>query len=195
VSPILLGAISSREGKVIKKPLVTIGRKRLPPGIVAVLDDPEGLRAAIRELHSYAKQNRGPGRPRRGIVFRVVEEWEYHAIRHKLADLFGPKYVSVNESLYSVPVGFLHFLDDSFVSHACNRHAVAEGARHHLVLTPGDFERIPDVVNPRHIREFSMSKGMPRIVYEREYDGMSLVVVEEVQSKAGLTVKTAYRKK
>jgi hypothetical protein len=172
-----------------------IGRRRLAPGLVAILDNAESLRTAIRELYAYGSGNKVPERPRRGIVFRIVEEWECQAIRHKLIDFFGPRHVAANEGLFSVPVGHLHFFDDSFVSHACNRHAIVEGPHNHLLLTVDDFEKIPEVVDPRHIREFSITKGMPRIVYERVYGVTALVVVQEIQSKAGLAVKTAYKKK
>jgi hypothetical protein len=85
-------------------------------------------------------------------------------------------------------------MDDSVTSHACNRHASTEGARHHLLLTREDFQRIPEVVQPRYIREFTMARNMPRIVYEREYDDFALVVIQEIQKSAGLAVKTAYRR-
>jgi hypothetical protein len=171
-----------------------IGRQRLPSGLVAILDDASALRGAINELHDYANNIREPNRSRKGIVFRVVDVNERTAIVHKLCDRFGSD-VSKHDGIFCIPVGHWHLIDDSVTSHACNRHAITEGAQNHLLLTKEDFQRIPDVVNPRYIREFATAKNMPRIVYEREYDDFALVVVQEIQAKAGLAVKTAYRKR
>ena len=175
--------------------ITKLGRRRLPEGLVAILDDRVALGAAIVQLHEYANQDRTPGRPRRGIIYRVVEAWESQATRHKLYELCGNKKAPAHEAVFTFPCGHYHLIDDCGVSHACNRHAIAEAAHPHLVLTVEDFVRIPEIVDPRHIVEFSITRGVPRIIYEREYDGRVLVVVEELQARAGLVVKTAYRRK
>lgn len=171
-----------------------IGRSRLPAGLVAILNNPDSLRGAIDELHQYANNNREQKRPRMGIVFREVDEREQTAIMHKLCDQFG-RDVAEHDAAFSIRVGQWHLIDDSTISHACNRHAITEGAHKHSLLTREDFQRIPDVVNPRYIREFATVKNMPRIVYEQDYGELALVVVQEIQARAGLAVKTAYRRR
>jgi hypothetical protein len=173
----------------------TIARKRLPPGLVAILDDPGALRATIGELHTYAVSNRAPDRARRGIVFRVIEEWERRALMEKLWNYFGPKTAPGQERKFNVAIGHMHIIDDSAMSHAYNRHGSREGEPHDLLLGLLDFMQIPEVVDPRHLVEFSVAKGMPRIVYRKHYDLFSLVVVQELQQKAGLVIKTVYKRK
>lgn|GEM_PF-6047701 len=163
--------------------------------MVAILNDSFALTGAIGELHAYATTNRESDRLRRGIVFRVVEEWEPHAIRQKLWSYFGPKSAPSQVNKFAVNVGHMHIIDDSGVSHTQSRHGPREAADHDLAVTLAEFKKIPEVVNPRYIVEFSIAKGMPRIVYRKFFDGFSLVVVEELQYKAGLLVKTAYRQK
>jgi hypothetical protein len=173
-----------------------IGRKRLPPGLVAILDDPVTLDAAIGELHEYAIGNREPDRPRRGVVFRVVQVRECEAIVQKLWNYFGLKDAAGSAELFSVALGHMHVMDDSAISHASNRHGAKEGELDHLSLTVSDFMRIPEVVNPRHIVEFSVAKGTPRIVYRKAYDRHVLAVGQELQMKAGMiAIKTAYKHK
>lgn len=172
-----------------------IGRKRLPPGLVAMIEDPFVLREGIRELHEYATTNRQPNRPRRGIVFRVVEAWEQHAIMQRVCAYFGQKLLARYGSRFAVRVGDVHVVDDSVVSHAFNRHAIEEGAHQsHLGLMLEDFQRIPEVVDPRYIAKFTETRGMPRIVYERAYERFVIVVIEEIRAKAGVVVKTAYKR-
>jgi hypothetical protein len=171
----------------------SIGRTRLPSGLVAITDA-QILRAAIAELHDYANNNRVPNRPRRGIVYREVEQWEFDALQNKLFTFYGEKRLD-ELSLFRFTVGHHHIIDDSTVSHACNRHAITEGAQPHLLLTLADFQLIPEVVNPRYIGSFSVTKDKPRIVYERELNGQTLVVVEEVRLRAGFAAKTAYKKR
>jgi hypothetical protein len=143
----------------------------------------------------YASTNRTNDRPRRGIVFRVVEEWERRAISQRLWSYFGPKAAPEQEDKFNVAVGHLHIIDDSGVSHAHTRHGPREGEGHRLVLTVLDFMKIPDVVNPRYIGEFSMAKATPRLVYRKPYDGFNLVVVQELHQNAGLLIKTVYKQK
>jgi hypothetical protein len=172
-----------------------IERKRLPPGLAAVLNDPGVLRAAIGELHSYASTNQAEGRPRRGIVFRVVKDWERQAIRQKLWSYFGPKDAPAREAFFDVLTGHMHIIDDSAVSHAHARHGARSEGNELLVLTILDFMKIPEVVDLRYLVEFSVAKGMPRLVYQKSYDRCTLVVVEELHKNAGLLIKTAYKKK
>jgi len=150
-----------------------IGRTRLPAGLVAILTNTMQLRCAIAELHHYATTVRAPDRPRRGIVYRIVENWEVDALGHKLRNFYGSKLEEV-EADFPFLAGHFHLLDDSTISHACNRHAIAEGAHPHQLLEVGDFHLIPEVVDPRNIVEFSVSKNMPRVVYEKAVDGRTL---------------------
>lgn len=179
-------------GKNFETGSTRIGRNRLPAGLIAVPGGGTALRQAVDELLDYATRNREPNRPRRGILFRVVEPWEQQAIMHRLCDFFGDR-VGEHDRAFSVPIGHWHLMDDSAVSHACNRHAFTETPHHRLALGREDFHRIPEVVNPRNIREFAMTGRRPRIIYERQSDRFALVVVQEIQTKT-IVVKTVYRK-
>jgi len=137
-----------------------MGRRRLPDGFVAILDDQETLRGAIRELHAYSIQNRSPNRPRRGIIFRIVTDVERQAFLTKLERIFGPRNLSSQESIYGYPVGHFHFLDDSFMSHVTNRHSI-ESAAGHIAVGLDDLLQIPHIVNPRWIANFACIKQMP----------------------------------
>ncbi|MGD0771052.1 MAG: hypothetical protein ABSB42_22940 [Tepidisphaeraceae bacterium] len=181
-------------GPSFEKGLRTVGRRRLPDGVVAILDDHETLRAAIRELHAYAIQNRSRSRQRRAIIFRVVNAGERQAFLAKLSQFFGPKNLSIQESIYGFEVGHFHFVDDSFMSHVTSRHSI-ETVPGHVAVTVDDLVCIPEIVNPKWIVNFRFIKKMPRIIYERRYDRSTIVVVQEIQANAGLSVKTIYKKK
>jgi hypothetical protein len=181
-------------GPNYEKGLRTLGRRRLPAGVVAILDDPETLRAAIRELYAYAVHDRSKDRARRGIVFRVVNTQERHAYISKLADFFGAKNLSTREAVYGVPLGHFHIIDDSFISHVIARHST-EMSPGHLAVSVDDFTRLPEIISPARIVEFQLEKGMPRVTYERRYDDGTFWVVEEVQAHAGLSAKTMYKNK
>jgi hypothetical protein len=174
-----------------------IGRERLPPGIVAILDDQEMLRGAILELLAYATDVHTAEKMRRGIVYRLVSDAERQAITYKLQDFFGMKRFLPEERTYTVPTGHWHFMDDRAVSHANTRHGIVEtgSSAGHLALAPLDFCQVPSVVHSRNIVEFCVTKGMPRIVYEQAFDEGTLRVVEEIQAQAGLAFKTCYRKR
>jgi hypothetical protein len=181
-------------GPTFEKGLRTLGRRRLPAGVVAILDDPETLRGAIRELYDYALNDRSPTRSRRAIIFRVVSPGERHAYISKLEQFFGAKNLSSQESVYGVPVGYWHIIDDSFVSHVVARH-FAEPEPSLLPVGAEDLTLVPELINPRWISEFAFTKKMPRVVYERKYEHSSIVVVQEIQARLGLNVKTIYKKK
>jgi hypothetical protein len=187
--------MEARMGPHFNAAATTIARQRLPPGLVAILDNPGALRATIGELHAYANANRTHDRPRRGIVFRIIEEWERRALMEKLWNYFGARTAPTQEKTFNVVIGHMHIIDDSAVSHACNRHGVADGEDHGLSLSVLDFMKIPETVDPRHVVEFSIAKGMPRLVYRKHYDQHSLVVVQELQQKTGLVIKTVYKRK
>lgn len=173
---------------------LTIGRLRLPKGIVAIQDAPDALRAGIAVLHRYSVGNRQPDRPRCGIVFRVVDAREQQAIAHKIQKLAGMP--AFNKGMFQVTCGLWHIIDDRHVTHICNRHSDEEAEALHgqnpMLLE--DFQRIPQVVQPRHIVEFTFTKRMPRIIYRKALDTGVIVVVEEIQRSA-LAVITAYKTK
>jgi hypothetical protein len=172
-----------------------IDRERLPAGLVAVLDDSSALDNAIGELFTYATGNRQCNRPRRGIVFRVVREKERDSIVHGIWNSRDKKEASVYSAAFRIAVGHMHIMDDSFVSHSCNRHGESEHDPRRLSMSLPDFKRIPKVVDPRNIVDFVLGKGLPRIVYEQVCGEHTLVVVEELQANVGLAIKTAYKKK
>jgi hypothetical protein len=181
-------------GPNFEKGLRRIGRRRLPAGLVAILDDQVTLRAAIRELYEYANNQRSATRPRRGIIFRVVSAGERQAFIGKLEQFFGTKNLSGQESVYGVPIGLWHLIDDSFMSHVVARHSTETDAT--LVpVTLDDLVLIPDLINPRWIREFAFTKKMPRVVYETRHGESTVVIVQEIHTNVGLAVKTIYRKK
>ncbi len=62
-----------------------IGRNRLPPNHVAILDDPALLLAALRELYADALTPQAQGsKTRHSIVFRVVDKGELERLNYKL---------------------------------------------------------------------------------------------------------------
>lgn len=170
-------------------------RRRLPAGLVAVTDDPAALAAAIAGLHGYATADRTPGRPRRGVVYRFVDDREQLAIRHQLYALFGLAAAPAKEADYAVSVGFPHLLDDSAIAHVWNRHGPGGNDPAVLAITLADLQRVPQVVRPRHLVAFSIVDDTPRLAYEHDVGGYTLAVVEELRHKGGLSVKTLYRKR
>jgi hypothetical protein len=175
------------------KGLRAVGRNVLPRGLVAIPGDAESLRLAIAELHEYANSNRQNHRPRAGIVFRIVDSEEQQTIGEKILNHAGVKLF--NQGVFQVSAGSLHILDDSALSHSCNRHADEEmEAMHgHSAVTVADFQRIPLVAKPRNITKFVVVKRMPRIVYTLTDSLGVLTVVEEIQARS-LAVKTVYKK-
>ncbi|HVT89928.1 MAG TPA: hypothetical protein VHD56_13825 [Tepidisphaeraceae bacterium] len=181
-------------GPNYEKGSTRLGRNRLPQGVVAILDDAATLNGAIEELHHYASESKSPNRPRRGIIFRVVTPGEREAFIEKLIQFFGSKNLASQLDIYSYPVGHPHLIDDSLMSHASNRHSI-ETVHGHIAVTIEDYLRIPEIVRPKYIREFAFTRQMPRIVYERMYNNCTIVVIQEIQAKAGLSVKTIYKKR
>lgn len=180
-------------GPNFDKGVTRIGRRRLPAGFVAILDDPQTLRLAIRELHAYAVGGSRFGK--RGIVFRVVSSEERQAILFKLQNLLGIENFTENSATYYIPEGFWHVIDCEHVRHVSNRHGdeEAERERGHLAIELEDIEHIPQLVDPRNICEFSVIDQMPRIKYRREYKGRTLVLVQEIRARVGVSLKTLYR--
>ena len=173
-----------------------IGRKRLPSGHVAFLDDQKSLCLAIRDLYAYAIQS-CPVKPMQAVVFRVVGESEIHAINYKIQTLLGMDGFSANCRSFCPSAEQFHIIDSEHIAHAFNRHSDGGTERRHGHIPIGvrDFELIPEVVRPKYITEFSMRGNLPRIIYGREYGSEQLIVVQELRGNYGLTFKTVYRKK
>lgn len=175
--------------------VIRIGRRRLPTGVVAILDDRRTLQLAIREMHAYAIAGSRFGR--RGVVFRVISAAEHQAIMYKLQNLLGMEDFGDNSSIYRVREGHWHLIDSEHIRHIYNRHgdAAGEWARGHLAITIDDFDRLPDLIDARNICEFSVEDGMPRIKCRREFTDRTLVLVQEIRTREGVIVKTMYREK
>jgi hypothetical protein len=174
-----------------------IGRRRLPEGFVAITDDARLLRAAIGELHAYAVRVAGQPQDPCGIVFRVVTPGEGQAIRYRIINLRGVEWDNEHGHEFTPPAGHWHVLDLDALIHACNRHSnqATERRQGQLALACADCQRIPEIINPHWIRGLGFAKGMPRIVYERDYADGRLLAVEEIRPRQGLVVKTLYKRR
>jgi hypothetical protein len=173
-----------------------IGRRRLPAGFVAILDDPETLRLAIRELHEYAVSGTKVGK--RGIVFRVVTSQERQAILFKLQNLLGIENFTKSSATFHISEGHWHAIDSEHVTHVINRHGdlEAEQNRHgHLPITIEDFQLLPQLVDPRNIVQFFPEERFPRMKYRREVSDRTLILIQEIRVKDGIVMKTLYREK
>jgi len=171
-----------------------IGRSRLSPGIFSHLDQ-AGWRLAIRDLHAYAVQG-ATQKQLYGIAFRVVEAAERDAINYKIQELLGVKDFAANSQLFCPPEGHLHIVDSEHVAHVCNRHSdlIAEQRRGSVAIVAEDFERIIEVVSPKNIGEFSMERGIARIIYSKEFELARMVVIEELRTRS-VAFKTMYKPK
>ncbi len=59
-------------GPNFRKGSTRIGRERLPPGLVAILDQPKILRMAFEEMIGFVTGDESLEKGRAGVVFRVV---------------------------------------------------------------------------------------------------------------------------
>jgi hypothetical protein len=177
--------------------VTSLGRNRLPPNCVAILDDPALLAAALAELHAYAvTPSVGLAKTRYSIIFRIVDDRELNGFHHKLRTLLDPVRFMDNAALYGVAAGQWHMIDSDHLTHVCNRHTEEnrEKQRGHVAVTAPDFQRIPDVIATGNITEFAQTQGRPRIIYRKRYPDGELTVIQEIRSK-GMTFKTMYKKK
>jgi hypothetical protein len=181
-------------GPNFDKGVTRIGRRRLPAGFVALLDDPEALRLAIRELHGYAISGAKFGK--RGIIFRLITSQERQAILFKLQNLLGIDEFTRNSATFHIREGHWHAIDSEHLIHVCNRHIDPELERHgHPALVIEDTETIPKLIDPRNIYEFASDDALPRIKYRREVADRVYILVEEIRAKSGIVLKTFYREK
>jgi hypothetical protein len=174
----------------------SIGRIRLPAGVVAAIDNSAMFQLALQELHHYAIANKSTNKARFGMVFRTVSDTERQNIIYKLQNLLGIENFTANSSTFHIPLGQLHVIDDCMIAHTWNRHAnrAMEARQGQLPVSFDDLVKLPLVVHPRNIVNFIVEGGMPRIVYNRDDDEGTLVAVEEIGRK-GIYAKTLYRKK
>lgn len=181
-------------GDNFRKGKPSIGRERLPAGFVAFLDDPAALTLAIKDLHIYATQ-KFPQKPKHGIVFRVVKAAERDGVNHKIKSILGISDFLENAELFCPPLAHWHFLDSEHIAHICNRHSSASSEQQlgNIPVNPKDFERIPEVINPKNIRSFQSTRDCPRIIYEMKFKLQTIVIVQEL-SKHGVFLKTMYKK-
>lgn len=168
-----------------------LGRDRLPPGIVAILDQPETLRLAFGEMYDFVADGNLLSSGRAGVIFRTVSDGERDALNVSVQKVCG----DVNAACGNT-AGFRHLLDVNHIRHICNSHgnAEAERARGQIAVAKEDFYRIPEVVLPYNLVQCILAADSPRLVYSRECEGASLVVVEEIRrARKELVVITLYK--
>lgn len=161
----------------------TIGQSTLPSGLVSLVGrDPQLAQQAIAELQEYVA-NGPPLKPRRGMVYRVVEAHE----AKRLAELSG---LDVS--------GYQHVIDSFALRHVARQHGdqASEELRGQTAPTAQDLARIPEVVAPENfVGTGKSAEGLPTLIYQKRFNG-SFLVVEEVRDKRRhLAVLTAYKKK
>ncbi|MFI5381907.1 MAG: hypothetical protein ACHRHE_21635 [Tepidisphaerales bacterium] len=172
-----------------------IGRRRLKPGIVAILEDNETRRGAIRELYEYALRGAGRGAGGFGIVYRVVDENEANGIRQRLYDLMGPRRFNSMIGQFQLR-GYWHVLREDYIRHAHNRHGDDYRERLHGQegLKVEDFVRIPEITAPRHIVDAGTNaNGRPYFRYEKSFDS-STIVFQELREAEDLLLFQTMRK-
>ena len=175
-----------------------LGKRRLPQGYVAVLNNDDLLGRVIGELHGHAMTEAAAGPSPVGVLFRQVTAGERERIGYRLVDQFGPSRLLEASAVFGVEEGYHYVVNSRGIAHAFNRHSDPTVERLHgqLPLDLADLTRVPQAVQPRNIVAFSEAKGMPRIVYEDRSTGSTLVVVLEIQgSRKWLMMKTAYKRK
>jgi len=149
----------------------------------------------MTDLYAYSTANRDDPEILHGIVFRLVDERERDGINRKIHELLGTKGFAENSASFCPKPGLIHLIDNEHLLHAHNRHATsAVNDTRQMPITLNDFLEIPELVNPRNIREFARSKHLARIVYSKELQSDMLVVVEEIRRRS-VTFKTMYRAK
>jgi hypothetical protein len=182
-------------GSSFLKGKLIVGRHTLPNGHVAFLDDRDGARAAIRDLHTYSTSNPDPDLIY-AVIFRVVSEQEIKGINFKIQDIYGVDRFSEKSEVYCPKAGFWHIIDNRHIIHAHNEHSdvQSEKGHGHVPITIEDFINIPDLIHPRHIDEFNIENGRPRIVYRVRGADEDIVIVQEVRKKS-MAFKTIWKQK
>ena len=151
----------------------------------------------MKDLYTYSTEKREiVSQPMLAIAFRVVNQNERDGINRRIQDLIGIRQFAENSALFCPPPGLPHTIDSEHVAHAYNRHADQapgdDNKQRSIRFT--DFLDIPDVVDPRNIKELAVTRGSPRIIYSKKIESDFLVVVEEIRRRA-IVFKTMYRSK
>ena len=173
----------------------TIGRRRLKPGIVAILDDDDIRRGAVCELYEYAIRGSGRGAGGFGIVYRVVDEVDANLIRQRLYDLMGARKFNSMIDRFQLR-GYRHLLREDYIRHANNRHGDdrRESLHGQEGLTVDDFVRIPEITEPRYIVDAGFnSAGRPYLRYEKKV-GSATIVFQELREAEDLLLFQTMRK-
>ncbi len=157
------------------------GDGNLARGLVSVAGDPTEAIHAIEDLYQYSVDQ--PGAPRRGIVYRIVNDVEARAFKEKTG-------IDV--------AGYQHVIDSYGIRHSMRNHGTpeTEEPRGQVPITVDDFRHIGEVTRPENIVRVSQKRGMPPMV-EYEMDAGDYVIVgEEVRSKRRhLALQTIYKRK
>lgn len=182
-------------GPHFQKGATRIGRDRLPPNHVAILDDPKTLIGAIRELWDYAGAP-GPKVPYK-IVFRICTDGERDAYHHQLLNLEGAEHFAESINRFGLPTRRWHIIDSEHIAHARIRHSnpLTESAHGHVPVTLDDLCCVPEAISPRNIVSFEYAPAQPRVVYHLQRSDGLLVVVQELRAKTGMVFKTAYKRR
>ena len=195
IDPGLIDA--SHVGIEFSKGAKTIGRRRLKPGIVAILNDDQTRCEAIRELHKYALGGSGRGAGGFGIIYRVVDEVEANLVRQRLYDLVGLRKFNSLIARFQLR-GYWHLLREDYIRHACNRHGDDRRERLHGQegLTADDFVMIPEITEPRYIVDAGMNaSGRPYLRYQKRVGSTTIVFQELRESEDVLLFQTMRKEK
>jgi hypothetical protein len=142
-------------------------------------------------MYSYVCGQEKRPREKRGIIFGLVTPRDREAYLNKLIALLGIDDYSRNIETFYIPPEHWHVLDTEHLTHIVKRHSGSS----EIAIAKFDIQRLPQVVEPRNVVEFSIYKRMPRIVYASDYADGRLVVIQEIERKMGLVVKTLYKQK
>jgi len=168
-----------------------IGRDRLPPGVVAIVEDVPLLELAIGEMHEFVVAGKRLESARAGIIFGVVDVGERLAYNWNLQRVTDDVNFFVGDLL-----GLRHTLDLEHLTHIHHRHSdpAKEELHGQIPLTLEDILLIPQLVQPRNLRECCYIREMCRLVYARRWDHGQLVAVEEIRfHKKELVIVTLYK--
>jgi len=160
-----------------------VGRSQLPDGLVAHLNDPQAASDAIRELVHYAQRPGAAGHDRRGVVWRAVDAEEARAIGQRIGLHLS---------------GYHHVIDNFGIRHALAAHGSAstERPRGQEPVTAADLERVPQIVRPENLTGVRAGdSGNPILVYEKRFNGKTIVAEEVRDKRQHLALQTVYKQK
>ena len=175
-----------------------IGKRRLPTGYVAVLNDDATLVRVLAELHAYSLSSAGVNLPPAGVLFRHVGTGEKERVVHRLIELFAAAKLMDQSATAGLDETYHYVINSRGMTQAWNRHSDPVGERQHgqKPLDPSDGARVPQAIQARNIVAFGVVNGTPRVVYESRSDSGTLVVVVEIQhGRKWLAMTTAFKRK